>query len=853
MGVLLMLLFELTTTAQDYNIKFGATGVTVVKVDSVLVENINQGFKLTLPGNETLHLGALGLENSGINQETIKVYPNPMQGIARLSFYAKTSGNSKLQIYDPNGRVVAETNTLLQEGMQFFQISDLTQGMYVIHITGNNYSYTTKVISEFYTNNEPALTFVQTEKTKSSQQVNASTNIKFNMTYSTGDKLRFTGFSGNYTEKKFDIPTNSKTIVFAFTEPKSINTPVWSCGANLSISHLAVNGVAPVDKQVTYGTVTNIPGESAKCWITSNLGADHQANAPDDATEESGGWYWQFNLMQGYKHTGTTRTPNTTWITSINQNSEWTSDNDPCSRELPEGWRLPTTTEWSDVMDGGSWVDWSGPWNSDLKIHSAGYIPYSWPYLMARGSQGNYWSSSQVDNTRGYGIIFDYVPYGYFFIDYANKAYAFPVRCIRDECSLVTADAGEDQSVCNTTTTLAANNPTLGSGEWTVISGTGGSFGNNTAYNSSFSGNAGSSYTLRWTVSYPPCDDVYDEVVISFISPPTTANAGVDQTVCGSSTTLSGNNPSVGTGQWTIISGSGGSFGNNTAYNSSFSGTAETSYVLRWTISHPPCADSYDEVTITFKSQPTTSNAGPDQTVCGTSTTLAGNNPSIGTGNWTILKGTGGSFGNASVYNTTFSGTAETSYILRWTISNPPCSDSYDDVTIAFKSQPTTANAGTDQTVCGTTTTLAGNNPTIGTGQWTIINGTGGSFGNPNAYNSSFTGTTGVVYTLRWTISNPPCNDSYDDVSVKLIAPPTPANAGLDQRVHGTYTTLAGNNPTIGTGHWTIISGAGGYLGNPNAYNSSFSGSTGVLYTLRWTISNPPCSPSSDDVNVLFY
>jgi hypothetical protein len=71
MGVLLMLLFELTTTAQDYNIKFGATGVTVVKVDSVLVENINQGFKLTLPGNETLHLGALGLENSGINCQVV--------------------------------------------------------------------------------------------------------------------------------------------------------------------------------------------------------------------------------------------------------------------------------------------------------------------------------------------------------------------------------------------------------------------------------------------------------------------------------------------------------------------------------------------------------------------------------------------------------------------------------------------------------------------------------------------------------------------------------------------------------------------------------------------------------------
>ena len=45
------------------------------------------------------------------------------------------------------------------------------------------------------------------------------------------------------------------------------------------INHLAANGVAPVDKTVTYSTVTGIPGEPTKCWITSNLGASQQATA----------------------------------------------------------------------------------------------------------------------------------------------------------------------------------------------------------------------------------------------------------------------------------------------------------------------------------------------------------------------------------------------------------------------------------------------------------------------------------------------------------------------------------------------------------------------------------------------
>ncbi len=130
--------------------------------------------------------------------------------------------------------------------------------------------------------------------------------------------------------------------------------------------------VAPVAKSVTYGTVTNIPGEPSKCWITSNLGASQQATAVNDATEASAGWYWQFNRKQGYKHDGTTRTPNTTWIGSISETSDWVTANDPCTIELGSGWRIPTSTEWTNVDASGGWTDRNGPWTSGLKLHPAG-------------------------------------------------------------------------------------------------------------------------------------------------------------------------------------------------------------------------------------------------------------------------------------------------------------------------------------------------------------------------------------------------------------------------------------------------------------------------------------------------
>jgi hypothetical protein len=202
----------------------------------------------------------------------------------------------------------------------------------------------------------------------------------------------------------------------------------FTCGVSLTINHVA-GTVAPVTKTVTYGTVTNIPGETSKCWITSNLGADHQATSVSDATEASAGWYWQFNRKQGYKHTGTTRTPNTPWITSISENSDWIPANDPCALELGNGWRIPTKVEWTNVDASGNWTDWNGPWNSALKMHAAGELLDFNGSLDDRGSFGNYWSSKQIDANSGWQLSF----YGgYSGMSNPPKALGFTLRCIKD-------------------------------------------------------------------------------------------------------------------------------------------------------------------------------------------------------------------------------------------------------------------------------------------------------------------------------------------------------------------------------------------------------------------------------------
>jgi hypothetical protein len=178
-----------------------------------------------------------------------------------------------------------------------------------------------------------------------------------------------------------------------------------------------------------YGTVTNIPGETSKCWITSNLGADHQATAVSDATEASAGWYWQFNRKQGYKHTGSVRTPNTTWIYPISENSDWIPANDPCALELGSGWRIPTKTEWTNVDASGNWTNWTGPWNSDLKMHAAGALDITDGSLFYRGSLGSYFSSTQMSAEMCRHFTFKS---SYSYASVCFKSDCMTLRCIKE-------------------------------------------------------------------------------------------------------------------------------------------------------------------------------------------------------------------------------------------------------------------------------------------------------------------------------------------------------------------------------------------------------------------------------------
>ena len=257
-----------------------------------------------------------------------------------------------------------------------------------------------------------------------------------------GTEARRLGYSS--CSNQFYTGTSDTDNIFSFRVV--VRPSPWACGDDLEVAHTDEGAVAPIDKTVTYGTVSTDLTGSDKCWITQNLGATNQAGSADDATEASAGWYWQFNRKQGYYQPGangaliSTATPNTwddteddTACDPVVAGTEWCPVNDPCTLLLGTGWRLPTNTEWGNAQTNGGWVDYdndaTGTFGSVLKIHAAGDLIDNSGTLIYRGTSGYYWSSTQYDITSGYDRIFTSSDS---FVGSASKSAGFSVRCLRD-------------------------------------------------------------------------------------------------------------------------------------------------------------------------------------------------------------------------------------------------------------------------------------------------------------------------------------------------------------------------------------------------------------------------------------
>jgi hypothetical protein len=166
----------------------------------------------------------------------------------------------------------------------------------------------------------------------------------------------------------------------------------------------------------------------------------------------------------------------------------------------------------------------------------------------------------------------------------------------------ITSNAGPKINSCiGQPVILAANNASPNIGTWRQISGpfTVG-FSDSNSRNSSVLGIDTGTYILRWQITSGSCpaSNSFDTIVI--VKLPAIAIAGGFQSLCGSSTTLTGSVDSIGTGLWSFVNGPNTpTIVSPTTETTAITGLTNGNYRFRWAITNGGCV-SQDTVLITY-------------------------------------------------------------------------------------------------------------------------------------------------------------------------------------------------------------------------------------------------------------
>jgi len=320
LSFLLILFCALNVNGQSYLINFAGSGASS-SVSTVKVENLTRGSSLILNGSDVLRLNITtdisSLEND--QSSLLKLYPNPASDNVTLEVFPPVAGDFVIAVLDVSGKTVAHYQDYSDNSGQSFRLSGLKNGIYFVNVKGTNYNLSGKLISNGKSNDkiriEKISSLIQAEESKKTSGESKGTNATVDMAYSSGERLKFTGISGNYSTVRTTIPGSDTRIDFIFiacTDDDGNNYPVvpigtqtWM-GENLRTTkltdHSAISNVT--DPVAWYGLTS--PGY---CWYNNDI-----ANKP-----VYGGLY---NFY------------------AINSN-----------KLCPVGWHVPTDPEWTILTD----------------------------------------------------------------------------------------------------------------------------------------------------------------------------------------------------------------------------------------------------------------------------------------------------------------------------------------------------------------------------------------------------------------------------------------------------------------------------------------------------------------------
>lgn len=157
---------------------------------------------------------------------------------------------------------------------------------------------------------------------------------------------------------------------------------------------------------------------------------------------------------------------------------------------------------------------------------------------------------------------------------------------------------------------------------------------------------------------------------------------------------------------------------------------------------------------------------------------------------------------------------------------------------------------GPDFHVCASTSTLQGTAPAGASVLWATLTGGGQALNDTLANTQVNNLTVGAnVFQFGVTANNISCpanKYSYASVTITRDTNPSPAYAGLDQSVCSPQATLSAGPPSVGTGTWTVVKGAGTVAQSGSA-STAVNGLSFGENILRWQLANGACVPTFFD------
>lgn len=272
---------------------------------------------------------------------------------------------------------------------------------------------------------------------------------------------------------------------------------------------------------------------------------------------------------------------------------------------------------------------------------------------------------------------------------------------------------------------------------------------------------------------------------VNVIPLPVLSQPGTDAEICNTPTyQLNGNDPSPGTGRWTLTSGQAGvTFSDPTNPKAIASGLQPGNvYQFTWTISSAPtCPPTSNFVTITVDGETVGGTVAGATNVCAGSNTgflnLNGNVGNILRWEFSVDNGaTWTSLANVTTQLEYLNLTQTTEY--RAIVQNGLCNIQPSATAIITVNQPAViANAGPDDRFCNALQVqLQGNSPLPNTGVWSQVAGPPVVFVDPADPQTRVTGLLGGnIYRFVWTIKGvPPCDDNSDEVEITNTADAIP-------------------------------------------------------------------------------